>query len=223
METLNNDHKYTVIATINKIYNIARINGLLNSKELYLLDLIYNMLCNNIEICTRDYNKLIQLYFSILNSSKLLCKSNNIREYYYNTNNDFHIGIINTPPTIEDPVIIEPDPIEVISGCDGTAGLFSYFDYLTMEYGSFTKCYEPTTLVFESIKILSLPTMGILQYNGVNLEINTTINFSNISNLTYTPIVERGLSLEDTFTYTMTTDEVIPRITEISTITILIR
>ncbi len=223
----NIDHLESLIGSINKMINNARNKGIIRSKELYLLNLIYKLIsnsCYNNDLLEED-KKLLILYYKLFSKYNFLCKTSLSSNYYINNNikNTYINTNINTPPIIEDPVIIDPDPIETISACNGTAGIFPYLDYINMEYGSFTKCYDNPELVFKSIKILSLPTKGVLQYNESNLEINTVIDFEDIYNLTYTPFVERELFLEDTFTYTMTTDEIVPRITEIATITMIIR
>lgn len=232
MEILNNNHQYTIIASINKIYNFARINGILKPKELYLLDIIYKLL-NNYNILSKEQiNKLIILYTNILNSSDLLCKDNNIKNYYYG-NSNFHIAIPNTAPEIDDPDPVDPTPVDpvIIPGCDGNSyQIFDNMDFVTMSGNSFVKCLETTTTILYAIKIVKLPNKGILTLSGNNVIVGQVIlfdggfpnEFINPYDLVYTPFIDRGNNEVDFIEYQVIIDNSPETLTEIVNLEITI-
>lgn len=96
------DHLETLIGSLNKLFLNARNKGIIKAKELSLLNLIYkilssNCLGNNISN-NNDYNKLLQLYYTILNKYSFLCKANITRDYYTNVEQVYtpHDYIANT-------------------------------------------------------------------------------------------------------------------------------
>jgi len=78
----NIENTLTLINSLDKIYNKARINGKLDSINLYLLNIISNILNHcNIELSNKTKTKLENLYITIYNHSKEICKTNIIKPY----------------------------------------------------------------------------------------------------------------------------------------------
>lgn len=77
----NNNHVAIIINSLGKIYNQARINGVLHTDDLYLLDAINKLLggCES-SLMHKDRMQLISLYNKTLNTSKYLCKDGIKRE-----------------------------------------------------------------------------------------------------------------------------------------------
>lgn len=185
---IDNNHPYTIIASINKIYNNAKVYGFLKPKELYLLNIIYKLL-NDCENCYNTKTKLISLYFKILNSSKLLCKKENTKDYIFNNFNNFYIDVNNnTSPTIDNPSPVEPEEIIPPKTCGNAFNLlrllkthiFTYDelvikDCFTDQYGGYIK----------NIKIIQLPINGVLTYNDINVVENQIIDLDAITNFKY--------------------------------------
>jgi len=202
MEQLNNNHQYTVIASINKIYNHAKIYGVLKPKELYILNVIYKLLNDCDEcICYENKRKLISLYFKILNSSNLLCKQQNTKDYFFNNFNNFHVDVNNnTAPEIDNPTPIEPEDIIPPKTCGNSFIINLEIKVYNFTYEDLarTDCFvDQYGGIIKNIKILELPEYGVLTYNGENVLINQIIDLQNISDFKYTRI----LSGVDSFIY----------------------
>lgn len=200
MVVLNNNHQYTIIASLEKIYNYAKINGVLKPKELYLLNIIYKLL-NNCDNCYNDQIKLISLYHKILNNSKLLCKSNNVKDYYFSNFNGFYIDVNNnTPPIITDPTPVDPDPVIPPKTCGNAFNVIYPLKvyFFTLEDIARPGCFiDQYGGYIKNIKIKQLPTEGILTYNDINVTVNDIIDLDNISNFKYTSLNNDT----DTFSY----------------------
>lgn len=78
MENINEkSHFTTVIKSLNNNYKYAKINGKINNKELYYLNLIYNILfVYNLDLNIKEKNKFKNIYTKLINSSKNICKAN---------------------------------------------------------------------------------------------------------------------------------------------------
>jgi len=88
------DHLETLIGSIHKLFLNARNKGIVKNKELSLLNLIYKLVdtnCYENNSTTNQEQKLLSLYYKILNKYSFLCKANLTRNYYFenNTNNTF--------------------------------------------------------------------------------------------------------------------------------------
>lgn len=186
---VNNNHQYTIIASINKIYNHAKVYGILKPKELYLLNIIYKLL-NDCDSCHDTDKNLVSLYYKILNSSKLLCKQDNVKDYFYSGNfvNSYVDVNNNTAPVVVDPVPVEPDSIIPPKTCGNAFNVIYPLKeyYFTIEDIGRPACFvDQYNGYIKNIKIKSLPTEGVLIYNEIIVEVEDVIDLDNIENFKY--------------------------------------
>ena len=83
MQQINEKSHYsTLISSLNKEYKKTKIGKTLTPNDIYLLDIVYNLLqgcC--LELNNDDYKKLLNIYNNILFTSKILCNNNYQQEY----------------------------------------------------------------------------------------------------------------------------------------------
>ena len=81
----NKNHLETVVGSLNKMILIAQQKGVLNSKELFLVNLIGKIILeNHNEISFKDKQKLTNMYFAIINKyNKIICRSELKRNYAF--------------------------------------------------------------------------------------------------------------------------------------------
>lgn len=79
------DHLETLVSSINKMFFIAKTKGIINNKELYLINLIYKLISAESFEFLKDSERmvLITLYYKIINKYSFLCKSELTRSYYF--------------------------------------------------------------------------------------------------------------------------------------------
>lgn len=117
MITNEKQHIASTIASLTKVYNQSRINGKLNSKDIYIVDLIYKLL-NSCETSLNQFQKktLTLLYNNIRRNSKYICQVENYKTYYINNNNKFiqaESSDCNTLPS-QDLIYYWQEPLGVI-------------------------------------------------------------------------------------------------------------
>lgn len=78
MQTINEKAHYsTLISSLNKQYELVRLGGNYTPSDIYLLDVIYNLLngcCLILDVF--DIKKLLDLYNTILHKSNSICNNN---------------------------------------------------------------------------------------------------------------------------------------------------
>lgn len=109
-------HISSIIASLNKAYSQSKLNGQLNTEDIYILDSIYKLL-NNCETSLTDKNKNIleKLYRHILYTSKYICKAPVYKSYFSKTINTFvqeETGDCNTLP-IQDLIYYWQEPLGI--------------------------------------------------------------------------------------------------------------
>lgn len=189
------EHLETMIGTIHKIFLDAKNKGIIRNKELSLLDIIYNILKTDCfeEIENNKKRALLSLYFRILNKYSFLCKSELSRSYYlYNNLQKTFINTNpNTAPVIDDPDPYEPPSVLPPTNCDNGATIVGRFTKIVLTNELFSKCFvDPNEGTIKNIKITSLPTKGILSYNGQNIILNQVIDLTLGGLLLYTSMVD---------------------------------
>ena len=77
MNINNQTHLETLVGSINKMFLNAENKAIIKNKELYLLNIISDLLLTDINnlISEKNKKKLEKLYFNILNKYKFLCKA----------------------------------------------------------------------------------------------------------------------------------------------------
>ena len=89
MQQINEKSHYsTTISSLNKEYKKTKIGKTMTPNDIYLLDIVYNLLqgcC--LELSDIETKKLLKLYNTILHSSKVIC-NNNYQEVYQMTKVD---------------------------------------------------------------------------------------------------------------------------------------
>lgn len=89
----NKNHLETVVGSLNKIILIAQQKGVLNSKELFLVNLIGKIVLEDYnEMPFKDKQRLTNMYFAVMNKySKIICKSELKRNYAFTSYLDANI------------------------------------------------------------------------------------------------------------------------------------
>lgn len=108
MQQINEKSHYaTIISSLNKEYKKTKIGKTLTPNDIYLLDVVYNLLqgcC--LELSDIEIKKLLKIYNTILHTSKIIC-NNNYQEVYQMTKVDKFIQAEKTDcNTIPSEVII---------------------------------------------------------------------------------------------------------------------
>ena len=89
MQQINETSHYsTIISSLNKEYKKTKLGKTLTPNDIYLLDIVYNLLqgcC--LELSDIEIKKLLQLYNNILFNSKIIC-NNNYQETYQMSKKD---------------------------------------------------------------------------------------------------------------------------------------
>ena len=89
MQQINEKAHYsTLISSLNKEYKKTKLGKTLTPNDIYLLDIVYNLLqgcC--LELSDIEIKKLLQLYNNILFNSKIIC-NNNYQETYQMSKKD---------------------------------------------------------------------------------------------------------------------------------------
>lgn len=76
------NHASVIISSLDKIYNIGKISGKLDSIDLYTLNIIYKLLSHCCLNLTHEQNKqLVDIYRNIYFHSKNICHNNSIETY----------------------------------------------------------------------------------------------------------------------------------------------
>lgn len=210
MEINSINHFETLIGSLNKLFLDAKNKGIIRNKELSLLNLIYKLLNSEclLDINFKKRRALIDLYYKILNKYSFLCKSNIILsdKVIIKTNiKKTHISDIqNTAPVIIDPEPVDPpdnpnDPPFILDNGFNVSIIGSR----RFEIIDFTKGYtDYNGGVAQTVKINSLPSYGILVYNGINVLVNDLIPVNNINNLVYVSLPQFK-EMFDPFTFSM--------------------
>ena len=90
LEINEQNHTSVLISSLDNIYNQGKLNGKLNSVNLYILNIIFKLL-NNCCITLENYQKreLMELYRKIYFNSDSICKVSNIQKYTLPIKNTF--------------------------------------------------------------------------------------------------------------------------------------
>lgn len=91
MQYINEKSHYaTLIASLNKEYNKTKIGKSLTPNDIYLLDILYNLIngcC--LELNDRESRKLLDIYNNILFNSKVVCNNSYQEKYQISKKNKF--------------------------------------------------------------------------------------------------------------------------------------
>ena len=104
MQQINEKSHYsTIISSLNKEYKKTKIGKTITPNDIYLLDVVYNLLqgcC--LELSDIETKKLLKIYNTLLHGSKIIC-NNNYQEVYQMSKTDKFIQAekddCNTIPT----------------------------------------------------------------------------------------------------------------------------
>jgi hypothetical protein len=212
------DHLETMIGSLNKLLLDAKNKGVINNKELSLLNLVYNLLKHNCyyDLNNKNRKKLESLYYKILNKYSFLCKTNitlscntqvftTIREEYINTSP-------NTAPVISDPIESEPQVGEPPKICENAKGEdVSFRSNIIFTKDMLAGCFEdPNDYIsggIKNIKITSLPTLNPFTYQGFNVTVGQVIDVTTLNDSTnalkYNAILNNNII--DNFGYQVST------------------
>lgn len=91
MQQINEKSHYsTLISSLNKEYNKTKIGKSLTPNDIYLLDIVYNLLqgcC--LELSDKEIQKLLKIYNDVLFNSKVICNNNYQEVYQMSDKNKF--------------------------------------------------------------------------------------------------------------------------------------
>lgn len=89
MQQINEKSHYsTIISSLNKEYKKTKIGKTITPNDIYLLDIVYNLLqgcC--LELSDIETKKLLKIYNTLLHGSKIIC-NNNYQEVYQMSKTD---------------------------------------------------------------------------------------------------------------------------------------
>lgn len=89
MQQINEKSHYsTIISSLNKEYKKTKVGKTITPNDIYLLDIVYNLLqgcC--LELSDIETKKLLKIYNTILHTSKIIC-NNNYQEVYQMSKKD---------------------------------------------------------------------------------------------------------------------------------------
>jgi len=84
------NHVPVVISSLDKIYNKAKVNGKLNSINLYIFDIIFKLLnSENLTLTDAQIQKLKTFYSNIYFNSQDICKTKGFSPYTLPVKNKF--------------------------------------------------------------------------------------------------------------------------------------
>lgn len=91
MQQINEKSHYArIISSLNKEYKKAKIGKLINSIDIYLLAIIYDLLKEiYITLSDEEIKQLLKIYSNLLYSSKVICNDNYQEIYQINKKNNF--------------------------------------------------------------------------------------------------------------------------------------
>lgn len=84
-------HLGVLIGSINKLYNKAKIEGVLNAKDIYYLNTLYRII-DNIELTPNEYKNLITLYTKFSFCSDNICPIDICKTYSTAPSNNFEVA-----------------------------------------------------------------------------------------------------------------------------------
>jgi hypothetical protein len=93
IEITENNHALVLNASLKKLHNQARLNGKLESEDLYVLNLIFNLLNEcNVTISNKQRKQLECLYITLYNNSKYICKVKTVTGFPVNLDTKFVVA-----------------------------------------------------------------------------------------------------------------------------------
>lgn len=164
MQQINEKSHYsTIISSLNKEYKQSKIGKTITPNDIYLLDVVYNLLqgccleLNNIEI-----KKLLKIYNTVLHTSKIVC-NNNYQEVYQVSKKDKFIQAektdCNTISNLQKVYYWQEPNIDIL--LDDIINNVSVNGYLQ------TKSFD-TIPTFEIGKTISYTSIGLISFAITN-------------------------------------------------------
>lgn len=203
------NHIKIVLGTINKKINKAKLTGNMCMLELYLMDIINDYLtnCNSICLSKLQIAKLYTIYSTLMNKTDYICKIRESAKYNsYKPNNININNYFNEMATFNININSQQNlpPSEVGDGSVTTAHattvVFTRNDFTS----NTTPPYEdPEGDAAELLKVITLPSNGLLKLNGANVTANQIIDFSDIDSglLSYQPDPNTTTARVEGFTF----------------------
>ena len=93
IEITENNHSLVLNASLKKLYNKGRINGKLEPKDLYVLNILYNLINEcHITISHEQRKQLECLYRTLYNNSQNICKVKTVKGYNVDSDSKFIVA-----------------------------------------------------------------------------------------------------------------------------------
>jgi hypothetical protein len=90
IEITDNNHALVLNASLKKLHDQARLNGKLESQDLYVLNLLFNLIHEcNVTISNKQRKQLECLYITLYNNSKYICKVKTVTGFQVNLDTKF--------------------------------------------------------------------------------------------------------------------------------------
>jgi len=208
----------TLIGSLHKSFDLASLNGNLKLKNLYLLNLINKYIygCGS-AITFNQKQYLLNLAIAIENLDKNICRYREQRSLYTNivgcknckNVNQSDYVVINTPPEINDDVIITPACLyptikfTTLNYLCGMVGIKVTLQNFTSD-SSFN--FLGSAVAYKNLKITSLPISGALTYNGIPIVLNQIIDLQDFDAMNYTQLSSSETN-KDSFTFQVSSTE----------------
>lgn len=189
MQSINNKSHYaTLIGSLNKEYLNAKLGKTLKPNNLYILDIVYNLLnLSYLELSKEEIVKLIEIYGNLINYSKNICSSNIKFNCELNTKNvtiqSNEGDCINIPTTTNQGQIYYWQETTPLTGVNEIAPLTYNLNY-------FSSKLSDTYLIFQNIgKTITYQYFGKICFYATKSD-NQTFIVTDILNNNVTDIFD---------------------------------
>ena len=197
--------KKTLLGSVNKAIKNAKYTGKMCMKELYLLNIINNLINESSLTKTFDELNILQtLSNNLQNKTSYICKVKNRNNEDFRNAIQYNLNIItstNTAPTVNNSII----------DYDTSSYTFKYEDF-TVNFN------DNDEDIADTVRIVTLPIEGILTYNDVVIETGFEFNINNVNNLVYTHNLPPATN--DIFSFQISDNNINRLFSNMSTITL---
>lgn len=167
-----------LVGTVLDALNYSKVYGNLNLRNLYLLDTVGDLIRTFPDLKFEDRQRLETLYNSIKYNDPMICNYNqkDLRSFKgilfcqdcgTESVNNLRLKVNTELPTV-----------------DGrTRAIVDNYTFVTEDFT--TNFSDPRGNTYETVRIVGLPSIGLLQFNGVNITSGFEFDIAQVANLRY--------------------------------------